>query len=117
MIARSVLPERLREQGAEVEVIPVYETTLPLGSRTLLKRTLGEDSIDLITFTSSSTVRNFVKLAEDMPLSAYDCAAIGPITADTAVGLGLHVVLQPSHATIPDFVNAIKEFLVHARKS
>ena len=116
-IARSILPERLKELGAEVEVIPVYHTTLPRESMALLKKTLGEYPIDLITFTSSSTVRNFVTIAEDMPLSGYDCAVIGPITADTATELGLRVVLQPLHATIPDFVDAIEEFLGRARNS
>jgi uroporphyrinogen III methyltransferase/synthase len=110
-IARKILPERLKELGAHVEVLPVYETTLPSESPALLEEALSGDPVDLITFTSSSTVRNFVSIAKNLSLSDYDCAVIGPITADTATELGLRVVLQPAHSTIPDFVKAIEEFL------
>ena len=111
-IARKILPERLRALGADVEVLPVYDTTLPSESAALLDKVLSQDQIDLITFTSSSTVRNFVSLAKNRHLSLYDCAVIGPITARTAGELGLRVVLQPAHSTIPEFVRAIERFLV-----
>lgn len=111
-VAREVLPEKLSEMGAKVDLIPIYETVLPAASETALKRVLAEGHFDLITFTSSSTVRNFVSLAGDSAdLTSFDCAAIGPITAETARKLGFRVVLQPESATIPDFVRAIRDYL------
>lgn len=111
-VARQILPESLMELGAEVDVIPVYDTKLPPDSAALLRKVLSEIHLDLITFTSSSTVQNFVSLAGGAPsLSRYKCAAIGPITARTAEENDLQVVLQPSSSTIPDFVKAIEEYL------
>jgi uroporphyrinogen III methyltransferase/synthase len=111
-VARQILPEKLREMGATVDLIPIYKTVLPAASETVLKRVLADEDFDLITFTSSSTVRNFVSLAGDSTdLTSFNCAAIGPITAETARELGLRVVLQPDSATIPDFVRAIRDYL------
>ncbi len=116
--ARQILPEKLREFGAEVEVIPVYDTKLPSESADLLKEALSEGRLDLITFTSSSTVHNFIALASDLgTLSHYECAVIGPITAKTAEEYGLRVVLQPANSTIPDFLRAIEAYLTSSGES
>jgi len=116
--ARKILPERLRELGAEVDVIPVYDTRLPSESAELLNQVLSEIRLDLITFTSSSTVRNLVSLVSDpKTLSCYDCAVIGPITAETAKEYGLRVVLQPTDSTIPDFVQEIESYLTSSEGS
>ena len=114
-IARKILPETLTLLGAEVEVIPVYETLVPADSAALLNQVLTEARLDLITFTSSSTVRNLVALAGEVKLLArFECAAIGPITAETAEQLGLRVVVQPDGSTIPEFVTAIQQYLTSA---
>ncbi len=106
--ARSILPRRLRELEAEVDVLPVYDTIVPPGSREKLSQVLHNQEPDLVTFTSSSTVRHFVSLAEDhQKLKGYRCAVIGPITAETAEEYGLQVVLQARKSTIPDLVEAI----------
>jgi uroporphyrinogen III methyltransferase/synthase len=110
-VAREFLPQQLRELGADVQVIPVYETQVPLDQQTQLEQTLAKQEPDLITFTSSSTVRNFVALAgDDLDLQKYRYAAIGPITADTAREYGLKVVLQPEKSTVPDLAHAIEEY-------
>ena len=83
--ARSILPRRLRELEADVDVLAVYDTIVPPGSRERLSQVLHNQEPDLLTFTSSSTVRHFVSLAEDpQRLKGYRCAVIGPITAETA---------------------------------
>ncbi len=106
--ARSILPRRLRELEAEVDVLPVYDTIVPPGSREKLSQVLRDQEPDLVTFTSSSTVRHFVSLAEDsQSLKRYRYAAIGPITAGTAEEHGLQVVVQAGKSTIPDLVEAI----------
>ena len=112
LVARQILPDKLREMGARVDLIPIYETVTPAGSSAALKNVLAGEQLDLVTFTSSSTVRNFVSLAEAaVDLNSLYCAAIGPITAETATDLGLRVVVQPESATIPDFVEAISSYL------
>jgi uroporphyrinogen III methyltransferase/synthase len=106
--AREVLPNELRRMGAQVDVIPVYDTVVPSESAHLLSRILSQISPDLVTFTSSSTVRNFASLAGDqINLSSIRGAAIGAITAETAARYQVPIVLQSPEATIPSFVEAI----------
>jgi uroporphyrinogen III methyltransferase/synthase len=111
--AREVLPETLRQWGAFVDVVHAYKTVLPqdyrLGLRELFKK-----QIDVITFTSSSTVENFVRLLEGedpVPiLRGVTIACIGPITARTAIDIGLQVDIVSAEFTIPGLVAAIVRF-------
>jgi uroporphyrinogen III methyltransferase/synthase len=61
--AREILPETLRQWGAIVDVVQAYKTVLPEDSQFALHE-LSEKQIDVITFTSSSTVENFMGLLE-----------------------------------------------------
>lgn len=106
--ARAILPEQLRRLGAEVDVLRLYEAILPEESRFPLQRLLTGPRPDLIAFTSSSTVRNFVKLAEPIDdFRAFKFASIGPITSETARSLGLSIEIEPSRSTIPALADAI----------
>jgi uroporphyrinogen III methyltransferase/synthase len=87
-IARDVLPEALRQAGAEVEVVEVYRTGVPEGAAERLRAVLPE--VDVATFTSSSAVTNFLSLV-GVPPAGLKVACIGPITAQTARGRGLDV--------------------------
>ena len=110
--AREVLPETLREHGAEVDVVTVYQNVRPKDYE-MVREELAAGDIDMVTFTSSSTVSNFLEmLGEDREklLSGVKCAAIGPITAKTAQKHGLVVDLQPSTYTIPSLVDAIVDY-------
>jgi len=100
-VAREVLPQQLQELGAEVTVLPLYKTTLPNKSADELKEILQD--IDTITFASSSTVKNFVEILGKENLNLLNnkkIACIGPITAETAKGLGLTVHIMPEEYTI-----------------
>lgn len=109
--AREILPDTLREHGAAVEVIPVYDTVLPEEGRSRLQQILSEDPPDLITLTSSSTVSNLIRLAgSPEPLLKFRYAAIGPITAATARDHDLSVVVQARKSAIPDLAEAIREY-------
>jgi uroporphyrinogen III methyltransferase / synthase len=109
--AREILPEQLRKQRAKVKVLPVYDTVLPRTSQSRLHNLLGKESPDLITFTSSSTVRNFVSLiTRQKDLRQFRYAAIGPITAATAREYGLKVVVQAEKSSIPQLVTAIEQY-------
>ncbi len=117
--AREVLPEALRAAGAAVTVAPVYRNVVPGSVRgedqqTALRAEFEERKVDVVTFTSSSTVRNFIAMlgvADDRELhellAGITVVAIGPITARTAREHGLVVHVQPDNYTIPDMVAAI----------
>lgn len=108
--ARELLPAELTRRGATVDVVPVYDTVIPEESRGALIDLLSKVKPDLVTFTSSSTVRNFATMAgPDVNLSGLQCGAIGPITAATALDYGIPVVVQPKDSTIPAFVEAIRD--------
>jgi uroporphyrinogen III methyltransferase/synthase len=120
--AREILPETLQDAGADVTVAPVYQNVLPGSSagddlKADLKESLLEKSIDMVTFTSSSTVKNFISLLDcDGPeelaglMEGIAVAVIGPITAKTAEKYGLQVLVQPDEYTIPAMVESIVKF-------
>ena len=119
--AREILPERLSDAGAEVTVAPVYQNVLPNSSsgeqlKDDLCQALEEKSVDMLTFTSSSTVKNFVTLLDlnldelQKLMSGVAIATIGPITAKTAENYGLKPDVQPAEYTIPGLVESIVTF-------
>lgn len=113
--ARAVLPNELQSLGARVDEIPVYETRRPQTTRTEeLRELLSQAQVDMVTFTSSSTVRNFVAAfpRENLPqlLARTRIGCIGPITADTVREYGLPVAVQSGVYTIPGFTEAIVEY-------
>ncbi|MCL2458617.1 MAG: uroporphyrinogen-III C-methyltransferase [Desulfobulbus sp.] len=111
--ASEILPEMLADAGAQVTIAPVYRNVPPQGPKEELRDQLLEGSIDLVTFTSSSTVTNFLALIDAADdelhrlLDRVTIAAIGPITAETIREHGLPVDIQPEWYTISDMVQAI----------
>jgi uroporphyrinogen III methyltransferase / synthase len=116
--AREILPAMLRDAGAEVEEVASYDTvraqTVPAEVRSLL----AQGRVDLVTFTSSSTVRNFLALlGEDAValLRRTRIGCIGPITGDTACAAGLTVDIQPSSYTVAAFSEEIVRYFTDLR--
>jgi uroporphyrinogen III methyltransferase/synthase len=114
-VAREMLPEQLRTLGAEVRVVTAYRTLLPAMDRERFKDLFRRREVDLITFTSSSTVRNFAALfdsTEEMHklVGHLAVACIGPITADTAKEHGLTVTVMAAENTIPALVDALVQW-------
>ena len=108
--ARKILPESLREAGAEVDEVEVYQAVKPSESNKSLASILKK-GIDVVTFTSSSTVRNFMELVYDKSaLNGVMIAVIGPITAETVKNYGLEPHITPQEYTIPALVEAIVEY-------
>jgi uroporphyrinogen III methyltransferase/synthase len=108
------LPEMLGDAGAAVSIAPVYQNIPPQGRKDELRDQLSEGDIDLVTFTSSSTVTNFLTMVDARDttelhqlLDGVKLAAIGPITAETVRKNGLQVDIQPDSYTIADMVDAI----------
>ncbi len=113
-VAREILPEKLREAGAEAVVPPAYESVPSLEGKERLKELLESGQIDCVTFTASSTVENFVRAfggEAGWLLSKSKVACIGPITADTARGHGLRVDAEATEYTIPGLVSAVEDLL------
>jgi len=111
-VAREILPDQLREMGAEVDVVAAYQTVPPTRKNEDLARRLKDGGIDVITFTSSSTVTNFLEQTgpELRPyLDRVTFACIGPITANTARENGLQVTILPKEYTMDALVAAIED--------
>jgi len=116
-VARDVIPLQLCKAGAQVEVVEAYETVVPKSSRGLLRAVLSsEKRPHAVTFTSSSTVRNFVSLLglrgarlALKPYSGVHTASIGPVTSATLREFGLPVDIEAKDYTIPGLVEAILE--------
>ncbi len=110
--AREVLPEGLRSQGIRVEVVPVYKT-VPAGAmyKAVVQELLKDGRIHILTFTSSSSVRNFASLFadEDMNrlLERSRVACIGQVTAETARSLGMRVDTVAREYTIDGLLESI----------
>jgi len=107
--ARRILPEALREAGALVDEVEVYQTVKPGHGKASLEAILKK-GVDLVVFTSSSTVRNFMELLSDKKImNGVKVAVIGPVTAETAKKYGLDPSIMPAEYTIPSLVQAIVE--------
>jgi uroporphyrinogen III methyltransferase/synthase len=110
--ARPILPVELAKMGADIDEVIAYGTVSDRENADRLVQYLEEGSVDLLTFTSSSTVRNFKEL---LPAEHFEeltgnvtIACIGPITADTARELGFNVHLVAKSFTIPGLCDAIE---------
>ncbi|MCR5438731.1 MAG: uroporphyrinogen-III C-methyltransferase [Selenomonas sp.] len=107
--AREILPEKLREQGAVVDVAPAYRTVAAEVDAEALKAKLAAGEIDLVTFTSSSTVTNLIKIIGSAAALAHSkTAVIGPVTAATAKNNGIEPDIVAEEYTIDGLVEAIK---------
>ncbi|MSP78205.1 MAG: uroporphyrinogen-III C-methyltransferase [Dehalococcoidia bacterium] len=110
--SRDVLSRGLRAIGVQVDDVAVYETRMPSSARAQANSIL-KDGIDAATFTSSSTVKNLVRLLDGdvKKLDGVLIASIGPITSATARELGLHVDVEAQEHTVPGLVRAIIEYV------
>ncbi|MBI9076764.1 MAG: uroporphyrinogen-III C-methyltransferase [Desulfatibacillum sp.] len=110
--ARPILPVELTKMGALVDEVPAYETVQASQDQArALWEKLETGQIDMVTFTSSSTVSNFVALFDKEKLlivmEGVKTASIGPITSDTARDLSIQVDMEAEEYTIDGLVQAI----------
>jgi uroporphyrinogen-III synthase len=114
-VARDVIPNELRKAGAHVDVVEAYETVVPESSRARLRTALKSEKRrpHVVTFTSSSTVKNFVELLglRNRPgrkeLAGILTASIGPVTSATLLEQGLPVDIAAKEFTIRGLTAAI----------
>jgi uroporphyrinogen III methyltransferase/synthase len=102
--ARDVLPDALRERGAEVDVLPLYDTVAEQLSEAQLA---AAAQADYVTFTSSSTVRFFTQAGGQ--LNGARVVSIGPVTSKTARELGLTVDVEAERHDIDGLIDALLE--------
>ncbi len=116
-IAPDSLPRSLAEAGFLVDNVAAYRTVPERRGAALMREMLAGCMIDAVTFTSSSTVKNFVAaVGPDTPalLSNAAVASIGPVTSDTAREAGLRVDVQARQYTIPGLVESLVEYFTGA---
>ena len=114
-VARDVIPRELRNMGAKVDVVEAYETVVPKSSQKKIRALMSNPKLrpNVITFTSSSTVRNFARLLggrgrpPHTELESIRFASIGPITSATLRELGLRVDIESREYTIPALIDTI----------
>ena len=105
--------------GATVEVVEAYRTVKPQGSKNEIRAMLEKADIHVVTFTSSSTVSNFMEMFEEESdrllkwMERVTVACIGPVTAKTAKERGLSVRITPSDYTIEALAKAIVDYFTH----
>lgn len=121
-VARDVIPRELRRMGAHVDVVEAYRTVVPKSSRARLRAALKNPRKrpHVVTFTSSSTVRNFVELLRERGCPRQVglgvlTASIGPVTSSTLRELGLPVDIAAKEFTIPGLVAAIEKAFAERR--
>jgi len=121
-IGRDVIADGLRSAGAVVTDVVAYRTVLEEAQQDNepdVYRMLLDEKIDVVTFTSPSAVRNFTQIygAEQTTdlLKNTVVAAIGPVTAEAAIQLGIPVAVTPMVSTIPGLVDAIAAHVTRMR--
>ena len=114
--AREVLSEELKKMGAKVDVVPAYQTIKPYQDTRHVWDMMEKGTIDMVTFTSSSTVMNFLEMFTVDEQQFQKCmtnvavACIGPITAKTAQENGFTVDIIPPEYTIESLTDAIVKY-------
>jgi uroporphyrinogen-III synthase len=115
-IARDVIPTELRKAGAQVDVMEAYETVVPAASRARLRVVMKNPKRrpHVVTFTSSSTVKNFVSLlgpdgrgVSKGRLHGILTSSIGPVTSATLKESGMKVDIEAKEFTVSGLVAAI----------
>ena len=107
--ARDLLTKELSAMGAIVDVAIAYRTVAETDDRTEARTRLAEQGADMITFTSSSTVENFLALGLPWP-AGMEVASIGPITSKTARARGLTIAVEATQYDVPGLVDAIRRY-------
>ncbi|HZP26313.1 MAG TPA: uroporphyrinogen-III C-methyltransferase [Dehalococcoidia bacterium] len=116
--ARAELPRGLQELGVEVDELVLYRAAIPQESAAEAVELLRDGQVDIVTFTSSSTVRNLLRLLGDNAslLKRPFIACIGPVTAEAARRAHLRVDVTADEYTVPGLVLALREAFAERMK-
>lgn len=118
--ARDVLIKGLQKAGAKVKEVPVYETVINTKGKDHILETFEKRPPHVVTFTSSSTVKNFVELVGKKSLKTTfkntQFISIGPITSKTAKDLGVKIAAQAKEYTVPGVIAVVEKALAKKEK-
>jgi len=118
---RDVLVVELRRLGVAVTEVPAYQTRRIDDGVVRVREALASGAVDAVTFTSSSTARNFAEQFSEDERSSWQgkiaVASIGPITAATAAEYGLPTAVMPSEYTIPALARALADYFSRAPRN
>ena len=109
--ARELLPTEIKNKGGLVDVVAAYQAIAPQGKE--IEEILRKGPIDMITFASASTVRNFVEGVTQKDMEFFKksaIACIGPITAQAAQKYNMNVSVMPNEYTFPALTEAIVKY-------
>jgi len=106
-VARDLVPKELAHRGALVDVVEAYQTVVPECAAAQAREVFAGDKPDCITFTSSSTVQNFVNAAGAQVLEGVRVVSIGPVTTRTARSFGIAVAAEARVYTVEGLVEAV----------
>jgi uroporphyrinogen III methyltransferase/synthase len=109
--AREVLPEGLEELGAIVERIDAYRSIVDGTGAKRLRRALEKGNVDLVTFTSASSVRAYVETVGEELSRRAPAASIGPATSEAIAAAGIDLKVEAKESTIDGLVEAIERAL------
>ena len=118
-IARDVIPEELTRRGAQVDVVDAYRTVIPSGAADRMREVFSDPSRlpDAVTFTSSSTVKNFFALSREAGLASRPesivALSIGPITSETLREFGWEPAAEAAEHCAEGLIAVAREFLQH----
>ncbi|WP_059171303.1 uroporphyrinogen-III synthase [Bacillus sp. FJAT-27445] len=119
-LAREHIAKMLKLHGSIAEEIVVYETYMPEDSKTKLKEMLPKGELDVLMFTSPSTVDHFIEVAGESGFRelANRCvvACIGPVTQKRLQSLGVTVHVSPGQYTVEDMLNSTIDYLESIQK-
>ncbi|MBI4853931.1 MAG: uroporphyrinogen-III synthase [Acidobacteria bacterium] len=114
LVGRDVLPIELEKLGAKVDLVVAYQSRIPQGAKEEISNIFANQKIDLITFTSPSTINNLVELVSPQPiielLKNTIIACIGPVTAIAVQEAGLKVDICANESTVLSLAEAIKNY-------
>ena len=111
-VARDVIPEELRAAGALVDVVEAYETVVPEKSRARLRALMRNSTRrpHIVTFTSSSSAKNFAELLGKVKAGSFknvQLASIGPVTSATLAELQMPATIEAREFTMGGLIRAI----------
>jgi uroporphyrinogen III methyltransferase/synthase len=109
--ARDLLPEGLGRVGARIERIEAYKSIPDGAESSKLARTIERGGVDLVTFTSASSVRGYVEAVGEELSRRVPAASIGPVTSQAVNEAGIELALEATESTIDGLVDAIQRSL------
>ncbi|MFC0522429.1 uroporphyrinogen-III synthase [Pontibacillus salicampi] len=117
-LARQAVVKELTDEKFHVETAILYETNVNVKMKEKLKTTLQAGEVDILTFTSPSTIKAFIDLADlewGEKVATLPCVCIGPTTEEAAIHYGFQSILAPNQYTVEGMMEVMVEYVLHSQ--